>query len=141
MSFDLNAELVKHQRWAESVRAFPYECPAGKLTIGVGRNIEEVGLSPEEIDFLHTNDMARVWDEASGLDWFAGMDDVRKLVVLDMIFNLGLSRFLGFVNTIEAMTHRDYTRAAREMVDSKWYRQTGRRAQRLVRAMHTGEWQ
>ena len=43
-TFDLNAELTKHQRWAESVRAFPYECPAGKLTIGVAYQRHEPGL-------------------------------------------------------------------------------------------------
>lgn len=140
-AFDLNAELVKHQRWAEAVRKFPYEDSVGKITIGVGRNLEDVGLSEEEINYLHNNDLDRTWQEASGLHWFAGLDDVRKLIVLDMIFNMGLKRFLGFVNTIEALTHRDFPRAAREMVDSRWYRQTGRRAKRLVRAMATGQWQ
>lgn len=139
-AFDLNAELVKHQRWAEDVRPFPYEDSVGKLTIGVGRNLDDRGLSAEEINFLHQNDLDIIWEEASGLPWFAGLDDVRKLVVLDMIFNLGLSRFLGFVKTVEAIVHKDYNRAAREMIDSKWFRQTGRRAKRLVRAMNTGEW-
>lgn len=139
-NFDLNEELIKHQRWAESVRRFPYEDSVGKVTIGVGRNLDDVGLSDDEVNFLHTNDLTRVWDEASSLSWFPGLDDVRKLIVLDMIFNMGLSRFLGFVNTIDALIHKDYMTAAREMIDSKWYRQTGRRAKRLTAAMASGEW-
>lgn len=141
MTFDLNDELVRHQRWAEAVRPFPYEDQVGKLTIGVGRNLDDNGLSDDEINYLHQNDLNRCWDEAATLGWFADLDDVRKLVVLDMIFNLGLKRFRGFVNTIAALEVKDFKTAAREMVDSKWYRQTGRRAKRLVRAMATGEWQ
>ena len=52
--FDLNKELVSHQRWAEGIRQFPYEDSVGKITIGVGRNLEDVGLSQEEIGKCNT---------------------------------------------------------------------------------------
>jgi len=61
-------------------------------------------------------------------------------VILDMVFNMGLKRFKGFVKTNWALEGGQYPRAAAEMYDSKWRRQTGRRADRLIKAMHTGEW-
>lgn len=124
--------------WAEARRRFPYEDSVGKLTIGVGRNLEDRGLSDEEIDFLLSNDQKSAYEEAEGFPWFGELDTTRQCIIVDMIFNMGVSRFSGFVNTIAALEARDYNAAAREMQDSKWFRQTGRRAQALVRAMLTG---
>jgi lysozyme len=134
--------LNKHRdfvEWAEGRRAFPYEDSVGKLTVGVGRNLDDRGLSDDEIDLLLSNDQLIAYKEATGLPFFEGLDTVRQMVVVDMIFNMGFPRFSGFVKTIEHLFEGDYTRAALEMRDSKWYRQTGRRAKALVVAMHTGK--
>jgi lysozyme len=63
------------------------------------------------------------------------------MVLVDMIFNLGLTRFLLFKNLNAALAAGDYLRAAHEMLDSRWYRQVGRRARKLRHIMLTGEWQ
>lgn len=130
----------EHLEWAEGRRAYPYEDSVGKLTIGVGRNLEDRGLRPDEIDLMKKNDMAEAEREASGLPYWQKLGDIRRVVVADMVFNLGLSRFVGFVRTNEALAAGDYDRAAAEMIDSKWYRQTGRRAKRLVEVMRSGQW-
>lgn len=134
--------LEKHKRfvtWAEGSRNFPYEDSVGKLTIGVGRNLEDRGISDEEVAFLLSNDQQTALNEAEKFPWWGSLDPVRQLVVLDMVFNLGATRFRGFIRTIEAIERGDYASAAKEMQDSKWFRQTGRRAAALVRAMYTGE--
>ena len=92
---DLDA-FREHLKWAEAVREFPYRCSAGKLTIGVGRNLDDKGISPEEIDFLLTNDIADTLADCGRLDYFDALDPARQLVVADMVFNLGISRFLRF---------------------------------------------
>jgi len=134
--------LNKHRdfvEWAEGRRLFPYEDSVGKLTIGVGRNLDDRGLSQDEVDLLLSNDQLIAYKEAVKLPFFDALDDIRKSVIVDMIFNMGFPRFSGFVKTIDAIIAGDYKLAAAEMKDSKWFRQTGRRAVALVRAMYTGE--
>jgi lysozyme len=137
----MNRQLLKnHLNWAEGRRRFPYEDSVGKVTIGVGRNLDDRGLSDEEIDFLLENDINIALRDAHTLSFFDTLDENRQLIVVDMVFNMGINRFRGFINTIDALSKADYNRAADEMVDSKWYRQTGRRARKLVKAMRTGIW-
>ena len=125
---DLDA-FEKHLVWAEAEKLFPYRCSAGKLTIGVGRNLDDRGITKEESRFLLANDIAIVLKDCSNLDYWDLLDPVRQLVVADMVFNLGYSRFLQFV-----------TLAAHEMKDSRWYDQVGRRAWKLHAAMLSGDW-
>lgn len=133
-------DFRSHLRWAEGVKNYPYRCSAGKLTIGVGRNLDDVGISDEEIDFLLTSDIMRVAKDCARLDYWLDTDPVRQLVVADMVFNLGFPGFLRFKKFNAALAIKDYTLAAHEMMDSKWYRQVGRRAEKLREAMITGEW-
>ena len=139
--FNLKEAMVQHVVWAEGKRAFPYEDTVGKLTIGVGRNLTDRGLREDEIQLLLQNDLNEAMAEAEKLDFFEDLDDVRKLVIVDMIFNMGLPRFQSFVRTIAAIREKQYEAAAQQMADSKWFRQVGRRAQRLCQAMHSGVWQ
>ena len=140
MTFDIESALRQHTIWAEDVRRFPYEDSVGVLSIAVGRNLEHRGLNDDEIELMLKNDLALALSEAQKLEYFDRLDGVRQIVIRDMVFNMGLPRFSGFVKTNAALKAGDYLKAAAEMVDSKWYRQTGRRAQRLVKAMHTGVW-
>lgn len=124
----------------EGLRLKPYQCTAGKLSIGYGRNLDDMGITEDEAEALLHNDIARVRRELAALDIGSGLDDVRAAVVVDMCFNLGINRLLRFRNFLSALRAKDFERAAREMVDSRWYRQVGTRAERLVEMMKTGEW-
>lgn len=123
----------------EANKQFPYRDSVGKLTIGVGRNLSDKGLSQDEIQLLLHNDIREVENELENLAWFPMLDDVRKLVIADMAFNLGLPRLLGFKKTIRAIRTAHFKAAADEMLDSKWARQVGKRAERLAFMMRTGE--
>ena len=68
------------------------------------------------------------------------LGDVRQAVVVDMSFNLGLTRFSQFTQTLKAISAGNYAAASSYMLDSKWARQVGPRAQRLAKMMRTGEW-
>lgn len=132
--------LFKQLRMHEGVEKFPYKCTAGYLTIGVGRNIEERGLLDDEIDFLLDNDIEVVLNEVSvTFDWFFDLSEVRQRVIADMIFNLGLPRFKQFKNMIAALEEGDWSEAANQMMDSKWAKQVGARAERLRDMMETDE--
>ena len=132
--------LAAQLRLHEGVEHKPYKCTAGYLTIGVGRNIEKRGLSDDEIDYILNNDVDIATSElASTFDWFAGLDDVRMRVVVDMVFNLGMPRFKQFQNMLAAIEAQDWPEAAAQMMDSRWAKQVGARAERLRDMMETGE--
>ena len=118
-----------------------YRCTSGKLTIGVGRNLEDLGLSDKEIDFLLRNDLNRVQLELmENVPCYKDLSDPRQAVLLDMCFNLGITRFLQFRMMLTALEMGEYAEAAKEMLDSKWARQVGNRSVRLAEMMHGNRW-
>jgi lysozyme len=131
----LTAELIRD----EGVRLKPYRDTVGKLTIGVGRNLDDVGITLAEAMVLLGHDITwAVHELETALPWFKDLDPVRQRVLCNMCFNLGLARLLGFRNTLAAVARGDYTQAAIEMMDSKWATQVGDRAKRLAKMMEQG---
>lgn len=132
----LQKQLVLH----EGCRLKPYRCTGGKLTIGIGRNLDDAGISRDEAMLLLRNDMARaIGAVRTELPWVDKLDDVRQRVLVDMAFNLGIDGLLAFKNTLVAVASGDYDRAATEMLNSRWAGQVGERARRLARMMRTGK--
>jgi lysozyme len=131
----LKAQLRKH----EGVRNRPYRDTVGKVTIGVGRNLDDKGLRPSEIELLLDNDVDEVLDEIEkALPWFATLSEKRQRVIADMVFNLGITRFLEFKATISAIRNGRFGVAADQMLASKWARQVGQRARDLAAMMRDG---
>lgn len=126
--------LIKH----EGLRLKPYLDTVGKLTIGVGRNLDDVGISKLVAMMMLSEDIERCTKEAASFDWFKSLNATRQDVVICMIFNLGLSRFNGFKKMIEAVSNQNYEKASKEMLDSKWAKQVGGRANELAQMMLTG---
>lgn len=123
----------------EGMRLKPYLCPAGKMTIGIGRNLDDVGLSHDEALYLLRNDIARCRAELDrAFPWWRGMSDARQRALLNMAVNLGLPRLQGFRNMLSALERGDYEKAAAEALDSRWARQVGQRAQRVARLIREG---
>ena len=127
--------LIRHEGLVKK----PYKDTVGKLTIGVGRNLDDVGITKDEALYLLDNDIDRVEDELKKFDWFNELDEVRQVAIIDMCFNLGLSRFLQFKKTIEALKDKDWGKAAEEMLNSKWAKQVGNRAVELSEMIKKGE--
>ena len=138
MPFD-RAALIRQIRLHEGERLKPYRCTAGKLTIGVGRNLDDRGITREESAMLLDGDIRLLEIELfRALPWASALDDVRQRVLLDMAFNLGLPGLLQFKRTLEAIRTGQYQQGATMMLDSLWARQVGQRAERLARMMATG---
>ena len=132
---DIRDDLVRD----EGLRLKPYRCTAGKLTIGIGRNLDDVGISRDEALYLLENDIARAHADASRtFPWYGALDEVRQGVVLNMVFNLGLTRFSQFHQTIQHIQRGEYAAAADQMLKSLWAKQVGARATRLARQMREG---
>lgn len=130
----------------EGRRLKPYVDTVGKVTIGVGRNLSDVGISNAEADFFLANDVERI---LVGLDdklpWWRNMDEERQLVLANLAFNVGIEdhtpegKLLTFKHTLEAMRLGNYVQAGEAMLQSKWARQVGPRARRLAERMRKGE--
>jgi len=137
-TFDRTTLLTELKR-DEGVRLKPYLDTVGKITIGIGRNLTDVGLSQSECEILLHNDIEQTltWLDRN-LPWWKTLDAVRQRVLINMTFNLS-GKLLTFGHTLTAMQHGDYAAAAKEMLNSKWANQVGQRAQRLANAMRTGK--
>ena len=117
----------------------PEEC--GKITIGIGRNLEDLGITEDEAIYLLYNDINRVKKELdNALPWWRNLDDIRQEVLVNMCFNLGLSKLLEFKNFLSALKLGDYNKAGDEMENSLWCKQVKIRCKELVYAMRNGEY-
>jgi lysozyme len=136
MNIDLMVAELKRD---EGVELKPYRDTVGKLTIGVGRNLDDVGISDDEAEFLLHSDIARTArDLDAHLLWWRDLDEVRQRVILNMAFNMGTVGLLTFTHTLEAIRTGAYAQAADGMLGSLWARQVGPRATRLADMMRTG---
>ena len=121
-------------------RHMPYRCPANKLTIGYGRNLDDNGISESEALDLLTSDAIQANRDAAALipNWL-GLDDVRQNVCANMAYQLGKPKLSEFHKFLAAVNEGRYEDAAYEMVMSSWYDQSGHRAIRLKHEMLTGK--
>jgi lysozyme len=152
----------------EGSRRLPYRDTVGKWTIGIGRNLSDVGLSAEErvsigapigvagpalvawlgshpltdpqIDLLLEHDLDRTIAALErACPWVAQLDEPRSRALCNMAFNLGIGGLLMFHRFLAAMQAHDWAVAAVEAMNSTWATQVGARAQRIARALVLGE--
>jgi len=132
----MRGQLTLH----EGLRLMPYLDTVGKTTIGVGRNLTDVGITNSEAMLMLDNDIIR---SMSDLDqqflWWRDLNDVRQMVLVDMAFNLGIGGLSKFVRTMKAVERGDWDAAANGMLESKWAKQVKGRAVKLAKMMRTGE--
>ena len=129
----MNLDLLKQElKIDEGIRNKPYVDTVGKTTIGVGRNLTDVGLSNEEVDYLLNNDINKASKQLfEALPWVVNLSDVRQRALVNMAFNLGIKGLLGFINTLNLIQNGKYEEASEAMLKSKWASQVGARAKRL----------
>ena len=133
-------KLKDQIRLHEGVEKKVYLDTEGIETIGVGRNLRDRGLSEDEIDLLLDNDIAICEEELlNNFEWYAELDEVRKRVLIDMAFNLGMPKLKQFAKMLSAVELEDWSEASNQMLDSRWAEQVGNRAGRLAEMMESGE--
>jgi len=131
----LTKTLIRH----EGMRGKPYDCPAGFLTIGVGRNLEANGISEEEALVLLRNDIVSCYQQCKReFSWFEDLNDVRQEAIINLVFNIGLDGFKKFKKTIGFIKQEKWSEAATELLDSRYADQVGKRAQEVSRMLETG---
>jgi len=140
----MSKDLIEMLRRHEGVRSHAYKCSEDMITVGVGRNIDEnggLGLSEAEIDYLLENDITRVRQELTdAYFWFPALNEARQDAMIDISFNLGMTRLRGFVKAIEAMSREQFDIAADEFMDSRWSQQVGNRAVEVTEMIRSGDY-
>lgn len=130
--------LIDSVKDGEGLRLKPYRCTAGKLSIGYGRNLDDVGITLEEAELLLKNDLEKAEKEAEKFPVYSKLNQARKDVLIEMLFNMGYARLSKFKKMFEALEKGDYSEAANQMLDSAWHTQVGKRAERLAYFMRIG---
>ncbi|RLB13534.1 MAG: glycoside hydrolase [Deltaproteobacteria bacterium] len=136
--------LTKMIRRHEGFRQYPYKDSLGVLTIGYGFNLDHwmaYGIPREEADALLGVKVRIAEREASFIPGWGNCNEVRRAVLADMTYNMGIARTLKFKKMIAALKAGDFSEAAAQILDSRFARQTGSRAVELAAMMRTGEWQ
>jgi lysozyme len=134
---DMN-RLMRRLEQDEGFRDKPYRCTAGKLTIGIGWNIEDVPMRYSEARFRLKNDIEDcVTDLRKLLENFDDLPAMIQEVLVNMRFQLGPGGIRGFKQMLGAVRGWDFERMKKEMKDSAWYRQTTNRAERLIHDVDT----
>ena len=129
MKEELLNQIRDHVKEYEGYSQLVYECTAGYATIGYGRNLEQRGITKEESEYLLANDLQQCIKELKGIiNRFDELPNKAQLVLVDMCYNLGLSKLLNFENMLDAIDARDWEKAAEELLNSRYARQVKRRA-------------
>jgi len=130
MSYDL---IKRDIRRDEGLRLKPYKDSVGKLSIGYGRNLDDIGITEEEAEILLAHDL---YNAMQGLDhalpWWRNLDALKQRGLWNMAFNLGVPRLLKFKKMLAALQRGDWSAAADEALDSRWATQVGDRAKRIA---------
>jgi len=131
---DLRTLLTLNLKRDEGFRGSPYYDSVGVLTIGYGRNLDDVGITKQEAEVMLSNDV-----HAAILEVHRVLPNIQqkpwqiRLGIYNMAFNLGINRLLQFTNMLDAMDKDDFDRMSVEALDSRWAEQVGERAQRIAR--------
>jgi len=124
----------------EGYRRHPYRCTAGKLTIGYGRNLDDVGIDEEEARYLLDRDIQKCVADLSQWPWFEALDTIRRRALIDMRFQLGAAGFRSFRHLLAALAAGDYETASAEVLHSKYARVDAPvRAQTIADMLRAGD--
>lgn len=147
----ISARLLEQVKRHEGWRPSAYRCPAGKLSIGYGHNLE---ANPVACDIVVRSPIDRSFGERMLIEdlertehvltktWphFANLRGARREAMINMAFNLGVAGLMKFRATLRAIEQGDFEEAAAEMLDSRWAEQVGDRARELAQIMRMGHY-
>ena len=104
----------------EGYRRLIYKDTMGIWTAGIGRNMQTKGLSHDEAVYLLINDINECDASLNHFVWYITLDDIRKCVLIELCFNLGLSGLLGFKQTLAYIANENWPGAVKSLCASKW---------------------
>lgn len=148
MTDDWISRAKAYTKENEGLRLEMYRCPKGRPTIGYGHLVrrhemplyKDTMITPEQANEIFDRDWQTAYEGAVMVfPDFSELSDKRKIVMVDMCFQLGMMGLVGFRRMLRALRRRDYVEAADEILDSHYARvDSPRRAMRNARMMAEG---
>lgn len=133
-------QLARQLEIDEGKKPRMYLDTAGKWTIGIGFNLSDCAIPEHIIQALldyKIEEAERELDRA--LPWWRTLNDARQNALLNIVFNIGMPRLLGFSKSLELLKAGRWDAAASEFLNSKWAKQVGSRAKRVTDLIRKGE--
>jgi len=125
---------------AEGLRLKLYRDTENFWSIGYGRCLDKRGITQVEAEYLLDNDIdaaKKQYEQLPG--WVKSKcNEIRREVIIEMIFQLGLGGVLKFKKMLAAIQAGDFDKAAEEMLASRWHEQTPARCEELSERMRAG---
>lgn len=125
-------DIIEQLKIHEGYKPTVYKCTEGVDTIGIGFAIKDLHLSEEVCDLI-LKEKLEVLEERfeNKFDWFSTSPVEVRNVMLNMAYQLGFRGFCKFKKTLGYLEACDWDNASKEMLDSKWAKQTPNRANEL----------
>ena len=131
----IKEDLVKHEGYKDEI----YLCSEGIPTFGIGHAVKEADIEytwpigtpieKDRIDNAFEEDFNTAVTDCCALFLnFGSLPEQVQRVLVNMAFNLGRTRLGRFKKMITAVNEGNFSKAANEMVDSRWYNQVGNRS-------------
>lgn len=130
-----NLDVIDMTIKYEGFKAKPYKDSEG-LSIGYGTHLP---LTSIEARLLMVHRLSIINEQLKRYDWFNTLSYNRKVIIIEIVYQVGLSGFLKFHNTIWCLENKYYHAAANHLKDSLWYKQSGLRSKELVKLFYEGK--
>ena len=135
-----NLERLEEQiRHHEGYRDTVYKDTLMKSTIGYGhlclkeeRWIEGKKYPRKQLEKVFQYDLKKAIDGAYRLIGDVDLPDDAKMVVCNMVFQMGTNGVSKFKKFLDNLKNKRFSEAADEMIDSRWFQQTGARSSELA---------
>ena len=134
----ITPDLLSSTKLHEGLRLRAYKCPAEIWTVGYGTNLQELTISEDLATEWLYEKLRQAEVSAASYGWYVNLNQPRRDAIIEMVYNLGLTRFDKFKNLQKALGRQDWAAARLEMLNSAWAKQVGKRADRLAEQVFTG---
>jgi len=129
----LRDSLIHHEGWKNK----PYVDTVGKVTIGVGFNLTDVGLYDDEINFILDNRIRLATKDAETLTCYGSADPVIKDILVELTFNLGIEKLRKFNVFLSFIDAGLFHAAADDLETTLWYKQVGNRGKEMCEVIRS----
>jgi len=121
--------LIDKIKEHEGFRSTVYQCTAGHDTLGFGFKVSDLELDLDIAEEILKRKLDKLIKRVNNrFSWVSNAPEPIQEVVYNMCYQMGVSGFSKFKKTIQYLADKNYDKASKEMLDSRWARQTPNRA-------------
>ncbi len=130
--YNIMKDIIEQLKIHEGYKPKVYKCTAGVDTIGIGFAIKDLELSEDVCELILKEKLQALEERFEDkFDWFKTSPIEVRNVMLNMAYQLGFRGFCKFKKTLSYLQNAEWESASKEMLDSKWAKQTPNRANEL----------